>query len=909
MMYKIPLPVSLVRKFVSAILALLISFNFFVSVAVYAENESHQSASVDVDRFLTNTVTAHGGELFVTDEGHLELVAKENTPSLTMDITPLAAQTKANSLRIVLENDSECESVGVVYSYKNSANISQNDETRFSIKPNTSKEKCEYIVPLKSPDTMTKLTLNFHGIKSGKITVISIGAVSEYNDNVTYYGNLLKAEYDPNSKKAVFSGEIVSHETFTQNRNALIVLYKLNASENISDVRYVHPYIASCGMTLTFRFDLVIENEADVLARYFAAILTTDNNVIPLTADTYLQSTVKVDLESKDNIGFKGLETELYSFSAENGSAVAFVDVFLDDIISDGDTGYQYVIDGYEYYFDRDRIRELDNIIRSHSNEGSDVYLRFLVSSDNAEAEYLAITPNSAKQINDIFAVSDFIVSHYKDYKNIKGIILGRSLDLVSKYNYCDVISVSEYSEMIVRTCMLFEKAMEKNSVALEIILPVSDSMFGKEYLVTAESRDESYPTDRFISSVVKCLDKYGTEISNVYFMLESTHSPFSVSCDTETSCVPIETKYINASNCQVFKSFIKDLSNKYPELNEDVFFCYIPSAEMSESDFVASYVYNYNILAGTKGIRSFILSVFEREDETGLFDIQKEYKYIDTDTTKSREIEERVLASLGASKWEELSKNYDPSLVGRINFIENNLEYTKDMDIKGTYCLWDFSTSNGTLDWLGADGCDSLSVHTLSVNENRALVAYMLNGEDLKNGAMYGSIIYKAPDTLSLKDVKSLSFDIFIPHKEANDYSSGPAYEIIVKIVGDGMITESRGRAFAGQKETVFANIDEMSDVEYIKLSVRRLDVESDENYYVCIDGISIHSELYTSNELEEIVLSGEIGNTSVNNTDVKDMDSLIISFAVIATSLIVVIAVWIVYSYKKKKAFDERF
>jgi len=892
------------------------------SLAVSADEKGNVKAAVSVSRFCTDEITAEQAYINNNPDGTVTVSAAGETPRVSMLVTPLEAETEANALRMVINNESDFDFMRLDFVYKNSAHLSENASESISIAKRQGSE--EYIIPMPSVDRMTKLDLTFFGGDStGSVTLVSIGAVSYFHDDREYFGDLLENTYDRATQTAEFAGT-VSYATVLEYPDASIVLYRLNQDEVIEDIRFAHPYVKSTPMSLNFRFIFPIESTSESCSRYFAAILTSDNKIIPLTAETYLkEKDISTNGGAEPSVGneiFKGIETNLYEGASENGTSVAFVDVKLDRMFSDSGDGYQYILDeGKEYYFDRTYISALDAEISNYSSVGVAVYLRFLVDTYSyhfghserisvpGKAKYFAIKPQDDETVNNIFACTDFIVSRYsaKEYGTLRGVVLGRSLDKAFEYNHCGAVSMSKYADMLARTYSVIRIAMDRSSTDLEVILPLSDTVIGPNVVMSSEHREKNYPADLLADVVLSILERYGSDISSLYFMLESDHSPVPLNGGN----LMLSDSVMGVDGCKYFVDEIKKLSEKHENLPDELFYCWFPGATLTAKQLLGTYMYNYNVLANMERIKGYIISAFERDEfidtrgyaevaENFIFSTLKStYKY--ADTYNNKEVGSFVLDAIGVGSWNEVINDFDESNLIKINLIEQSVLYAQPLSVKGSYCMWDFSMANGTNGWSLSDACNSLSVYTPSDDIERSLVASFDLTPENTFGADYACVVYKAPDPLLMKDVSAVTVELVIPGAEKNE----GLFEVKITVGADNAVSESTGVVKSNEPARLYADISPLDKVGYIKIGVRTLNESSAGKGMFCINGISIHSNVYNDKELEGKVLSGDITDKTLpNGTDSSAYGTV---FTVIAVSVLCVLAVWIaVFVFNKRSS-----
>ena len=904
----------------SFVMTVVLSAAMLLSLSGYASAETMSTvAEVAYERFCTSEITAANAHITTNEKGSVTLTAGKDDPVASMKFTPVKAETAANALRVVIANRASCRVAAFDYVYKNTAQISERGRVELSLKQGEKPE--EYIVHIPYVDSITEMNILFNDCaRGGEIELISMGAISYFHDNREYAGTLSENIYDRSSKMAKFSGN-VSYETILKYPPAKIVLYRLNQNETVEDVRFVHPYIQECPMTLEYSFSFQINSTSEYCSRYFAAVLTEDNLIIPLTSETYLKEEVKKSDDNADSerVGFKGMETTLYAGASENGTAVAYVDVRLDLLNSDGDNGIQYVLDeGKEYYFDRDYVLKLDERIKSHCMAGATVYLRLLLGT-NAPAfghlerilvpggvKYFALNPVNDDTVDNIFAYTDFLASRYssEDFGSLGGVIMGRSLDKSGKYNYCGSTSMADYADMLARAYSTIRHALNRSGSELEIFLPMSDSPIGVECLLSPASRENEYPADILSDSILAALGRFGTDISSLYFLIEG-ENVFDLPDDPSSAYVGIGEK-------DRFVNMVKDLSIKYKGLPDTLSFCWFPSISLGIDDMINKYMYNFNLLACAPYVRSYIVSIFEREEMVDLrgfnqsaeqyifWALKNTYNY--ADTYKNPVVSAPALEAIGGTRWENIVRNYSDYNVAKRTLSESPITYALPDKTKGSYKMWSFSDANGTGGWLASDGCSALSVYTPSENIERALIAEFDSAKGSLIGADYASVIYVYPQYIEIRDISAISFELLIPGGSSEKASSGEMFELKIT-VGSGKETfESTGVIKSGEITTAYSDVSSLDRIEYIKIGIRSLSRGDDSKGLMCIRSVSLHSEVHDENELERMVLSGEM--TPTDDPKGKDVRaSLMIPAVVVGVSVAFIAAVWWAsWAFRKK-------
>lgn len=909
-------------RFVIFALSFAMLSSSFAAITYAAEEGA--AVSVSYERFTATEIFVENAAATVRESGSVLISSAGDTPTLNMDITPRSASTSANAIRIVIKNLSSSNSLKIKYVFKNSAYISEYAETQTAIE--RSEQMREYIIPIKSPDTMTKLSLCFEGEGGvfGDLELVSIGAVSYYFDEGVYFGEQKESTYYRDKGLAMFTGS-VAYDTIIQYPSAKVVLYRLKQNETIDDVRYVHPYVAECPISLDFSFSLNIESTAEACAKYFVAVLTEDNQILPISSEFYLTENISSEIEDDDEIktGYKGIETGLYGFATENGSSVAFVDVFLDKLIGDGTNGYLYLLDNKkEYYFNRQYIGSIDKEIKSYKDAGTSFYLRFLIDAANSDkieprwragtpvrTEYVSMNADTDDMVDVLYSCADFLITRYSNEKYsrlLQGVIFGRSVDNADTYNYCGTVSIRDYSDILAHTYSIIKRAVDKSGRELDIVIPLSGEKMGCDELMTVEARESWYPSDILAECMLRALDRYGVDVSTLCFMLEK---------HTEAELPDIARSYMAESNYLEFSSMVSRLAETYEELSDEMIYCWFPSHNMSQSDLSALYVYHYSYLSCFSNVKAYVVSLFERDEymdiggtnsakmaESIMAESLKHiYKYVDT--YRHEDVSAMIFGSLGISDWREIIPEYLTPLMIKRNLIEEQLSYFSPDGTQGTYKMWDFGSANGTGGWEASVGCSSLSVYTPSSSIQRSLVAVFEENSFGTIGAERGGIVYNSEDLLQMEDISSISFDFCIWDEAFTAAGVSELFEVEVSVASNNATINYTGIVKGGESATVYADITDVTNIKNVRISIKSLDDNpSRSRFFVCFDNISLQSKTYDDDGLREMILSGEL--VSKENQVTPELKILIISSGVVAAGILTALTVKLIIFIKNKKS-----
>ncbi len=901
---------KLSARFLTIILFISMVLNL-ISIPVSADTSSVEVSS---GRFMTDKIHVSDGTIIQNSYGDAVISLDGDFTSINMDITATNVPTGANSLCLVLENDSLCEALSLEYIYKDSDGALKNGSTTADIKKGEGEES--YIIPVERPENITSLKITFNAAASGRIALISLSAVSYYTDGGEYVGAITQSKYDPETLNAVVSGTL-TWETVSANNGARVVLYKLSQGSGAETVAAADEYIAECAISLDFSLSFKLSGDLDVGCGFYAAVLTRDGGLLPIAPEIYLSCSAPS--ENGQSVGFKGMETSMYAGAIEGESSVAVVDVYLERLLSDNENGLQYILDGKEYYLSSEYISELDARLYAYSAARVDVYLRFLLGKGGYKdlfeitdafdrAEYYSINVNNAETVARLHVYTDYILNRYKD-KNIRGIILGRAIDEAYKYNYCAVdMPLNEYSERIARTCVIIKNIIDENGGGIDLVLPFSDKKFNDPRADAVSYTKNDYASELLLASALEYLSQFGASSDGFEFMVESSFSPIKNIVSDGSNSMPegkpgersrsIATDtYAGVLHCFDFSRLLDRLSEYYGELSNEIMFCWYPDGD----SITDNYIYNYSIAANINQVRSFIVSSTELDEGVSekafISAIKSTYEYMDT--SAHAKISKSALDRLGISSFRDVMDYYAEKNLERRTLYSEEFKHSVPDTIIGSYKLWNFASSGGNLGWNSLYGCQTVSVYTPSPSIPRSLVARMTDLGDDAFGAEYGNIIYTKNDLLNVGSLSGISFDVFIPEGE-----SEMIYEVVITVSSGSATVESSGVVFSGVDTVIYADIENIDEIEFIKVSTRNLDsYENGEGYYdLCIKNISIHSTKYDDRTLERMVLAGEFSDDVAANIGGENYRSLMIVSIFSGAAIFLVVLVWIFYKIFRK-------
>ena len=767
--------------------------------------------------------TADGAELdYHVSDGYFSLIAGESSPSLTFDILSREPE-RDNALLFYIGTPKECTGISLYFDGSDESKL-----TKEAIPG-----KSEYVFPFPEGYTPKSVKLVFEGLTDGIIDLYAASPISVYELGYNVYGSADGAEISADKKHVSVKGS-VSYDTAMSYKQEKLELFILHDNEDESDIAEMQS-IASTAMTSRFEFYIDTPEDISPTDR-FAVCIRGEGGTVFIDRPKYISNpeVFAVAKPAATSSSKKGLVCISPHMLSELGAEYAVIDVYLDVLATDKSTGYLHSRDGAYYYYDMEKINELDEKISRTHDAGASVYLRILAS--DGSLPLCMGESDSAK----LAACIDFISSRYsgKSAGVISGFIVGESVDTESSYS----LPLDEYIREYARTLVLVHNTAKANNPAISVTVPVSERFVTRDY--TYSSRfGGAYDKKLFISGLCKALEcAPGMDWS---LMLESN----SFFTDEREDI-------LSASNYYLLDRYLKDCKKAYAESPDGVMFFFTAPEDADADSFAAMLSYSYYICSFEDSVSAFIINA----GNAALLDENKNLiKYLDTDRTL--DFTEPYLSYFDVQSWRELVPGFTEEEAFSKLYISGGLDAPKRGAYPGEIALWDFSSANSALGWEKGANCTALS-HVKSANGS--FLSASLDAD--------GSLVYVYDSPASYEHFDALSLEL----------ESGSTSELTVIIKGDGFIAERSTLVAPNEKTTLFFDMSDFPTNAKIK-SVEIKTSGEQESSELKLYRVSAHSK-----KLDSTALSNAVGR-GANTGDTKPFNSMwIVIIATVAISSI---------------------
>ena len=741
---------------------------------------------------------------------------------------------------------------------------------------------------LPTPNIMSEvedLTLSFHaaGALSGTVTLYALFNYSTYVDDTVNEANLTRCHYDATTGVIEIAGALSFDATAFYGDNHTLALFSLYAGEELH-LSNKTP-IARTGISLNFSFSVKVNSSDELFNRYVVAAVNEKGERIPLCVPVFPSI---ARLGTAPDLGYKGFHTQSLSDVLDIAPGIEIVDVYLDRLPDEKDSGILYAGEHAYYHFNQEYVDSIDRQVRNLVGIGTQVYLRFLISPDANGLSFTDYSEAGLGVVNklpsvhsqdaqrDVYALTDFLTSRYADQTigRISGIILGRSADLSNIYSYTAAADLESYVKLYATVLNLVSGATVHNIPEAQVVLPVSDRIWPGAMDETQLGGE--YYAEIFLGSLLRAMSTQMLEPTHFSLMIESEALPECLSGSTGNT--------YGIDRISAMLAIIRTMHDAYGFIDDEVLYSWLPDASTSDEDLKAAYLLMYVSLLRESAVKSFIVDFSlvqdgNSRDCSGA--ITYLARYIDTDQLEVAA--QAALRRLGVSSVQELYADVDAArLLARTYHRTNLLQqgYGTAPAIVGSYAVWNFHTATGSLDWYSGNGCEDLSVLT-EADRSRSLTARMSGAGE------YGDIAFRFNEPTDLSFAPLMKMDVGVLGV------ADTRYEIQLRLIGDRDIVLASAIVEHGERGELYLNLADqkqaLRDLRGLRLVARPLDAVG-ESFDLHLYSFTLESDTLESSQLAER-MNDILRGTQTQETE--DEQTLDITRPLVVSAVIVVVSV----------------
>ena len=706
----------------------------------------------------------------------------------------------------------------------------------------------------------------------------------------------LTCEYSNDAKKIEINGNVNYNVLVSYGKYTLGIL-RISPSQSTEDAinAQVPDIAASMNIAAKFSFSIGIKNTVERFSKYAVVIISPEGEIILASEPRNISVSSSANSTKENFKGILPIGAEEISISGDMGFGSVIIPVYYDRIVNLSMNGYIYPHEDTHCFFDKSYIDELDAKIRTYSVRGARVYLQLLLPHDRQNTELMGSGGEAfcdyeipdvydSDTLSKIHTYVKFLTSRYNSHVNgkIGGIIVGDKIDK-NEYNACGELSLDAYAEKYAFYLSVVANTARVENPNIDIIVPFSNvDCYGR--IVDINGADH-LPTD-LIEKISSILDDCFYEGFDYNIMIESCDSPVGVTSsedgfDDIYTVQTDDSPELSVNNLTRLNSFLSGIKRVYRSAPKNYIFLWQIPESLKGNLLECSYVYSYYTLIRSSHASSFVIS-FAQTDEGTLEEIMKTVGCIDT--INGNQQSNALLHFFNATSWKDIIDSYSESGLNlRNEMISGNGDISASS--KGSFSYFNFSTGD-TSGWYGAS-------FGKSVNSDYGEGGQRVLRQTVERatGAAHSDLFYVYEYDESLIYTPSLNFKMAITDGEV---SSGDIYEVTVTIgKGSSSITRSQ-TVRSGEAFDMWLDVEsygKTNNASYIKISTRSITGSTDE-YSLWVYDVSGHSNIYTSQELEELI-SEERRNIrdQLQNSNRDNYDSVIywIVFSIILFAILI--------------------
>ena len=747
-----------------------------VEISVY-----HQSSGEKITHggyFLIDTITAFGEPDLLTANTFLsnnfqgygcgiEYDSADNAMILTrldeegnaphiqgnISVADRASLMEYNAVRIVLENNSTCESVRLDYSSDEDA-LSENVRSASSV-INRNGAESSYLLYITPDANLDLIKLTFPGSWDGEISVKAISLVT-VDDGFTInqaneIGTVSRCELSGDKQFITVKGTIPA-DTAAKYIGCRLNLYEMPSYDDVSNLAEMRPVMA-IDISTRFEFKLPARGrEIKSLTYKYAVALECDGEIILVDNPNYVTnpaSMVIAEASKQLKKSIKGFYDIGVSGAFEAGNSHIVIDVACEQFLIPREkvtgTGKLHVRGGYYYYFNSEYIKYLDERIKMYSLSGTEVLLR-LISTDRLENESItyfntdyaasyALNTSSEASINQLCAIVDYLSVRYsgaKDSGKISGFIVGTKVDQFYVYNNAGALTddLTAYVKSYADALRIVYSTAYHNVPDIKVYA----SAGGGVYTIDEQKYLDSVTPETAADYLLKGFSDYSVDPALFIELLSrriSEEGAFPWHLMNETARGYVESfEYAQSMSMTVAR-----MAKNYSCAPMSSYVFWAPDVSYDPHQLAIDYIELFKLIADDKCANAVILSAARQMTDTysNLFAM---LKMVDTGKIEAIEAQTELTERTASVRYGESEQDYGT----------------------GIYDYWNFTKSFDSQGWFAGEGTSSVSTGKNNAFNNRTLGAQMEGAE-----ATSSCVLMWAGDGLNLSYTPTIEFELMI--------------------------------------------------------------------------------------------------------------------------------------------------
>jgi len=766
------------------------------------------------DRFMAGSYINSSGNAVAFEDGKLNFDAKTDT-YLDADL-PAFSLPLTNGIYFETEN---AGADSLVFEYMTEGDNEYTKEKRIEIKLSSSTELRVYYAKL--PDISEAVRWRVSSKNDiGGFTLCAVKPIElggEAFSSVT--GTTSSVNLSDGGKYLRVSGKI-SSSVVSKYSGSKLGLYVLSPGADVSDIANgsVTP-IASTPISMDYNFKIPISESFEIeLSKKFVVVITDrygeNGETLVVGTPSFIENpgafSGEVKTAAKDLP--HGIISEDLSDITSSAAGFTVIDVPLDLLLSDTNSGELHVTSGEHRYYNSEYVAQLDHKIRALY--GTEVYIRIIQLEYSVGEEPVA--PFSVPDVSteelayDMYILGEFLADRYNGgvYGSINGIILGYTVDDAALHG-AENVPFFEYVEKYADALCVLRAGAVRANPGVNIYAAVSDSL---------AVSDNSHSALTFIDALT-------------YEMKERGIGDWYVAVDSTRVQTDVDLRYFTAASVKALSEYLMSISAHYSSGCDGVMYIWQPDAEIN--NLTDNYIYSMLTFMKNSNVIRFATVISEVENKNDV-----------TEVLKFGYLEKMELNEALKSAFERDLADFD-ALVAEFGGIRiKKQQFAADDSVGGfvigEHAYFDFTQLYSNGGWYPAENCKTLT--SIFSGVRRLSASFVANGS---GGHMAMAYKFEYPENMSIAPY--VSFDI----EFAEEYGK---VDVMVIFGAEGIRAEYN--ATVSGRENIVCDLTEFEGrerVEYIKILVFNRDEDIDMSLY----SVKGHSAYYTDQSLESAILA----------------------------------------------------
>ncbi len=593
----------------------------------------------------------------------------------------------------------------------------------------TSSSAVQYVYFPLNGDSMQTLSFLFEGGGGGNVSIRSISLTSFPVGIAEKRGEITACTFDASKSMLEISGTLSSVPRTGAVRTTLAV-YEMTLTQDMEDL--TNGYCVKLASTTSSdgAFSFRVMADARALTRKYAVAAVRGNEIVPIGEAMYVQNPEALAISSfalKESESKKGSGQAIAT--VYDGIAFTAIPVRLEEILTLDRGQTAFIVDGENYYYRGEVLKQLDGVISQCTERGIRALLVLTVSESEdaalnrvlmhpqakAGAMYSAFNTESDEGIRYLRAAVDMLARRYRPIEagegGVLGFVVGSNVNDMTRYSMGDA-TLSAFVHSYASALRVVWGSARAVSGGYEVYASLDSLWNGGE-----GRREAGHYGAR---SVLDALDELITAEGNFGWQVAFDPYPSAsyLAYDDKRADMSNAASRVTGANLEVLSGYLSRSRLMYGQAYREIVllerFDRIPEGDAGEEyKRGADYAYTYYKIVTPNFLRVKALIV------------NHDVSYGDTfrliDTNRSAEATAYALEVIGVSSWQNILTAFRTENAAVRVYKEGNLTHQTPSSVVGDIPLWRFDDKQDGNECFLDNGQGSLTAG-LAIGDNRYL-------------------------------------------------------------------------------------------------------------------------------------------------------------------------------------------